>query len=549
MSTYSGALFVGKKKIVKTRRLPSKVGLLGSLFWVSAAFGVQPVAEVAGFEVVGNSLLPAEQIQDLLGGYTGTQSLEGITAASQALQDLYLRAGYAGVVTSVPAQTLTGGKVRIDVLEGKLDQIVVQGNDRFSNQNIRAGLPSLLAGTTPNLVDLDTHTLMVNENPAKTVRVIFQPGLRTGQLDALVVTDEQNPVQWVATADNTGNASTGRYRGSLIFQHANVMDLDHVVNARLNTSFTDPANSLAVGLSYRIPLYGQYASAELLASYSNVKNRATPTAAGDLTFAGKGQAVGARYNWHLARAGQSKQKISAGVDWRQYRNDCTLGVFGSQGCGPAAASVEVHPITLAYQAFTPGNYSANVQVSSNVLAGGSLGKSTNFEDSRAGATPRYWVLSGAYQLVRSLDNQSTVSWRATAQHSPHALIAAEQFGIGGATTVRGFLERELVGDRGAATSVEWSTALPWPIQGTGQPGRSPQLLGSVFIDAGLVNNHLGAVCKVGKTTCAVAGAGIGLTLSQDRRWSFKADLARALSAGTTTQRGDYRLHFLASLTF
>lgn len=507
------------------------------------------MVEVLGFEVVGNSLLPTDQIQELLIPYKGQQSLEGMTAASQALQDLYLRAGYAGVVTSLPAQTLSGGKVRIDVLEGKLDQIVVQGNDRFSNQNIKAGLPSLSVGATPNLVDLDTHTLMVNENPAKTVRVIFQPGLRTGQLDALVVTEEQNPVQWLATADNTGNSSSGRYRASLMFQHANAFDLDHVLNVRLNSSFTDPANSLAAGLSYRVPIYGLYASAELLASYSNVKNRAIPTAAGDLSFAGKGKAVGARYNWHLPRAGQSKQKISAGVDWRQYRNDCSIGVFGSQGCGPAAASVEVHPITIGYQAFAPGNYSANVQFSSNVLAGGSLGKTQNFEDSRTGATPRYWVLSGAYQLVRAVGSQSTLSWRANAQHSPHALIAAEQFGVGGANTVRGYMERELVGDRGAATSVEWSTALPWPLQSAGSTGASPQLLGTVFLDAGLVNNHLGAVCKIGKTTCAIAGAGVGLTLSQSRSWSVKADLARALTAGTTTQRGDHRLHFLASLAF
>ena len=534
---------------INTVRCATVSGLFCSLIWTSAAFSAPPTGEVSGYEVFGNTLIPVKKIQELLAPYTGQQSLEGITAASNALQNLYIQAGYAGVVTSVPAQTLSNGKVRIDVLEGKLDQIVVQGNNNFSSTNIKAGLPSLKVGVTPNLVDLDTHTLMVNENPAKSVRVVFQPGLRTGQLDALVVTEEQNPVQWTATLDNTGNSTSGRYRASLVFQHANVFDLDHVLNARLNAPVNDPANGLAAGLSYRIPLYQQYASVDLLASYSNVKNRVTPTPAGDLSFAGQGQAVGVRYNWHLPRVGKSKQKISAGLDWRQYRNECSIGVFGSQGCGPAAASVEVHPVTLAYQVFDPGNFSAFVQFSSNVLAGGALGQAQNFEASRPGATPRYWVLSGGYQLVRSLENQSTLSWRANAQHSPHALISAEQFGVGGASTVRGYAERELVGDRGVATSVEWSTSLPWPLQNAGQSGASPQLLGTVFIDAGLVDNHLGTVCKSGKTTCSIAGAGIGLTMSQGRRWSLKADLARALTAGTTTQKGDYRLHFLTSLAF
>ena len=540
---------VDKRKIRSVSRSIASLVLIGSLVWTSAAFSAPPMAEVFEYEVIGNSLIPIVKIQELLKPYTGQQSLEGITAASIALQNLYVQAGYAGVITSVPEQTLSSGKVRINVLEGKLDQIVVQGNERFSNQNVKAGLPSLKVGFTPNLVDLDTHTLMVNENPAKTVRVVFQPGLRVGQLDALVVTDEQNPIQWAATADNTGSLSSGRYRGSLAFQHANVFDLDHVLNVRLNTSFSDPANSFAAGVGYRIPLYDKFASVDLLASYSNVKNRTTPTAAGDLSFAGEGQAVGVRYNWHLPRFGKSKQKISAGLDWRQYRNTCSIGVFGSQGCGPAAASVEVHPVTLAYQLFDPGNYSASVQFASNVLAGGSLGQAQNFENSRPGAKPRYWMLSGGYQLVRSLENRSTLSWRANAQHSPHALISAEQFGIGGATTVRGFIERELVGDQGAATSVEWSTSLLGALQSLGQSGGSRQLVGTAFLDAGVVNNQLGAVCQIGKTTCSIAGAGIGLTLSQDRRWSLKADLARALTAGTVTQRGDYRLHFLASLAF
>ena len=549
MNSYLSTLFIKSNNAKGVRCLTTGLVLLSALFLTSKAVGAPVMVEVSGFEIVGNSLIPAAEIQELLRPFIGQQSLEGITAASQALQSLYIQAGYAGVVTSVPAQTLSNGKVRIDVLEGKLDQIVVQGNNSFSDKNIKAGLPSLRVGFTPNLVDLDTHTLMVNENPAKSVRVVFQPGLRTGQLDALVVTEEQNPQQWTAAVDNTGNSSSGRFRASLAFQHANVFELDHLLNVRLNVSVTDPANSLAAGLSYRVPLYKQYASAELLASYSNVKNRVTPTAAGDLSFAGKGQAVGVRYNWHLPRVGKSKQKISAGLDWRQYRNECSIGVFGSQGCGPAAASVEVHPVTLAYQVFNPGNFSATVQFSSNVLAGGTLGQAQNFEASRPGATPRYWVLSGGYQLVRSLENQSTVSWRANAQHSPHALISAEQFGIGGASTVRGYAERELVGDRGAATSVEWSTSLPWPLQNAGQSGASPQLLGTVFIDAGLVSNHLGTVCKSGKTTCSIAGAGIGLTVSQGRRWSIKADLARALTGGATTQRGDYRLHFLTSLAF
>ena len=116
--------------------------------------------------------------------------------------------------------------------------------------------------------------------------------------------------------------------------------------------------------------------------------------------------------------------------------------------------------------------------------------------------------------------------------------------------MRGYRERELVGDRGVATSIEWSKPLPSFLKSFGYFGTgTPQLLGTAFLDAGQVNNLLGAVCSSGKTSCSIASFGVGLTLSEARRWSFKADLARALTASTTTQRGDYRLHFLTSLAF
>ena len=82
-------------------RCATVFGLLCSLIWTTAAFGAPPTGEVSGYEVFGNTLIPVSKIQELLAPYTGQQSLEGITDASNALQNLYIQAGYAGVVTSV----------------------------------------------------------------------------------------------------------------------------------------------------------------------------------------------------------------------------------------------------------------------------------------------------------------------------------------------------------------------------------------------------------------------------------------------------------------
>lgn len=513
--------------------------------------------QVVAYDVQGNSLLANGLMQAALQPYQGAQTLDGLNAALAAVQSLYRQAGYGAVVVNLPVQNLSNGTVRMDVVEGKLGQVLVQGNNHFTTDNILKSLPSLKVGATPQLFNLDTHTLMANENPAKTVRVFFQPGLRTGQVDALVTTEEQKPAQWVLGADNTGRTSSGEYRTSLAYQHANVFQRDHVLALRLDTSLTQPANSLVGGLSYRVPLYGQYTAVELVASYSTVKNRATPTAAGDLTFAGQGQSVGLRYHWYLPKLGESKQKISLGWDWREYRNDCSIGTLGAQGCGSAASSVEVRPITLTYQAYTLGRYNANVQLSSNLWSGGALGQASNFEASRPGAKPNYTVLRGGLQTNHRLNEQFALLWRTSAQLTTDALISAEQFGLGGASTVRGYQERELVGDQGITTSLELSMPLTtsaapllksWGLADVA----ALQLQGTLFVDAGQVNNRLGTACasaQSSKASCHMAGLGLGVTLSQNKRWSLKADLARAMNTSSATQRGDYRLHVAYSLAF
>ena len=106
MNSYLSTLFIKSNNAKGVRCLTTGLVLLSALFLTSKAVGAPVMVEVSGFEIVGNSLIPAAEIQELLRPFIGQQSLEGITAASQALQSLYIQAGYAGVVTSVPAQTL-----------------------------------------------------------------------------------------------------------------------------------------------------------------------------------------------------------------------------------------------------------------------------------------------------------------------------------------------------------------------------------------------------------------------------------------------------------
>src|SRR5262245_7233851 len=83
--------------------------------------------DIDRFEVVGNTLLPAAAVEELLRPYTGKRREYGdVQRALEALELGYRSAGYSAVVVSVPEQELGKGSVRLNVLEARIARVVVE---------------------------------------------------------------------------------------------------------------------------------------------------------------------------------------------------------------------------------------------------------------------------------------------------------------------------------------------------------------------------------------------------------------------------------------
>lgn len=520
-------------------RTPLCVALLSFLSPLSAlAQSSGALSEISArrFEVRGNALLTYQQVDDAVGRIPASLTLTEINAAAARLQQAYRRAGYGAVVVIVPEQTI-GDAVTLLVIEGKLRQRVVAGNKEFSVENVLRGLPSLQLGETPRLDTLDRELLMVNENPAKSARVIFQPGAQSSDVEALVVLEEQPTAQWQLSLDNTGNASTGRLRTWAFYQNANVGDSDAVFGLRAGTSLTRPSQVAVLSSTMRVPLYlhKTFLEASLVASNTRASTNTTP--AGDLRFSGRGLAIGGRAVWLLPSLAQGKTQASLGLDARSYRNDCSLGTLGAAGCGPAAASVDVLPLTAGWTWNVPGSRSFGAQLVAN-LPFGRAGDDARFDASRPGARSRYQLLRLNGSGVENFGRTEQLLWRANAQLTRDALVSAEQFGIGGTSSVRGYEERALAGDHGATASLELRHALSGSPLGV-VPGTAAVWL---FADAGQVRSHLGTTCASGRSSCSLWGVGAGLTARPTPASLVRLDLARAGRAAGATARGDWRLH-------
>ncbi len=490
------------------------------------------------FSVDGNTLLDQGQIAHALAGVPALPQLPAIRQAARQLQLAYRKAGFGTVVVQVPPQTIEHHRIHLRVIEGRLSQIDVAGLRQFTRSNILRGLPALRLGQVPDLAALDSELLMVNENPAKSVRVVFQPGQRVGQVESLVVVHERPLTQWTLGFDNSGNSDTGRARTTLAYRNANVLDSDSVLRLRLQASPDRPGDAASLSTTLREPLYGRHTFLEWSALASNTADRPIATPAGELRFTGKGYSAGVRALWLQPLLGRYRQQFFIGVDARRYRNDCSLGVFGSAGCGSAGASLDVLPLSLGYQLQRPGDLMAQWTVVQN-LPLGSAGDQAAFDAARPGSSSRYHLLRVDALGRQGFASRRRLDWRFDAQYSERPLVFAEQFGIGGAQSVRGYPETALVGDSGASGSLQYSVPLTPAMPAARRAADSLRAL--AFLDAGSVADRQGVDCLPGRTHCSIWGAGVGLRLRIQTAW-LRLDLGRAGATAASTQRGDWRMH-------
>ena len=507
------------------------------------AAGQPATADVTAVRIDGNTLLPEQTLARLTDGVVGHPlSLDRLKATAARIQGAYRDAGYGGVIAYVPPQESGDGTVVIKVLEGKVAQVSISGNAHYTTGNIRAGLVHLHEGTTPLVRAIDRDIQLTNDNPRKHVNVVLAAGERPGDIDARVNVTDAPPVQYLVGFNNTGTRMTGRNRLSVGIEHANLFGSDQVGTLQYQTSPDYPGRVRIYSGGYRIPLYAHAASLDAFAAYSSVSNGTTATVAGPLSFTGRGTILGLHGNLHLDRRGEYDQSVTLGLEHRSYRDDCSIGEFGAAGCGAAAVAVTTEPLSLSYTGQKSGpalSYGFNAGLTMNIAGS----TAATFEASRPGAKRRYAMARLSGFVEKPLAGQVVVLARVEMQYSPDRLVAAERFGIGGAGSVRGYSERELNGDNGILVRLEAAAATIDAVRGV--PARL-----YVLLDHGRVRNHADLPCRGARTmSCNLTGAGVGARLTLPRRASATLELARAMDAGTTTERGDIRAHVALNLAF
>ena len=494
-----------------------------------------PKFEIQRYQLEGNTLLRRETIDRVLTPYTGKEKDFGdVQRALEALQGAYQQAGYGGVEIRLPEQELERGEVRFVVIETKIARISVEGNEHFTRENILRSVPSLRVGETPNSRDISESIRLANENPSKQSTVLLRGSEREGEVDATIRVADIDPRRWSVSLDNTGNQNTGRARLGIAFQDSNMFERDHVMTAQFITSPSKLREVLVFGVGYKIPFYESGNSVDFIGGYSNVDSG---TVQDLFVVAGQGSIYGVRYNQALPKWGDLEQKLIYGLDYRAYQNQVTTE--GASGQPTLVPDITVHPLSLTYTAnlrLTGHDLSAYFNMAQNI-PGGNDGQEEDFKAQGA----RFGVGTANYRLYRAGLNYVKVlpaDWQFrtnfAGQFTNDALIAPEQFGIGGADNIRGFNERYASNDKGYKTTFELYT----PDYGKAWGLADGRLRFLAFYDTGSLRRNFTADNELDQAS--LDSAGLGLRLSYKTSFTMRLDVAHVLHDGTNYNAPDTR---------
>jgi hemolysin activation/secretion protein len=399
---------------------------------------------IRGFSVLGDNPLSASVTSELLAPFLRkTADLDTLRQATQALENALRDAGYGLYKVGLLPQPLDSPAINLQVVKFKIGKVTVEGNKRFSAEEIRQSLPQLQEGQTPHLQHLAIQSIIANESIGKQIGVVLRESQEPDAIDAVIRVFEA-PKSWsgVLSLSNGGSKETGRDRAIAAFSHADLWGRDHQMDLALTTSMDEPKAVQQYGVNYRIPSYSTRGVWQFSASYSTVKGDF-----GAFTTAGAGRNWSFGYTQHLGMLGGYRQLLSLRLDDKT----SLPTIIDEIKINSVRRS---RPLVLAYS--LTGDLSAHRTVLSGEFAFNTLtGQANNltaYQTEDARITSANWqALRGSITHTRKLGDWA-VNAKAQGQVASTALIGAEQLSVGGLGYVKG--SPSVSADGGLASSLE-----------------------------------------------------------------------------------------------
>jgi len=496
--------------------------------------GAAPTQSFAALEyrVIGNTTLTTVAIERAVYPYLGPQkTIADVEAARQNLERAYRGAGYGSVFVDIPEQKVEEGVVRLRVTEGRLERVRVMGARYFSNGAIRAALPAVAAGAVLNVPALQSELAELNRVTADRVVVpVLKAGSTPGTVDIDLKVKDTLPVHGSLEFNNRYSPGTPALRVNGTLAYSNLFDAQQSLSLQYQTAPDDASKVKATVANYlfRIPGWTD----ATVALYA-VNSKSDVAALGTLAVIGNGEIYGVRAIQSLSGAADYVHNLTFGIDYKDFLESIEL----------ASAANQITPVhyvnwLVGYTAtLTQGQSTTDFNLSANFGVRRFINNTNEFANKRYQGNPDYFYVRGGATRLQKLPLGLELFGSLQGQASEDALVSNEQLAVGGADTVRGYLEANQLGDYGAYGTLELrqialSQLLHVP------PGAAYVL---VFTDGAAVNSFDNLQGQISRQELASWGA--GFRISSWHGLDLTLEWAHALRASSPVSLGEDRFLF------
>ncbi|HKK14552.1 MAG TPA: POTRA domain-containing protein, partial [Gammaproteobacteria bacterium] len=165
------------------------------------------------------------------------------------INKLYTRRDIYTAKAVLPPQRIRHGVVHIELVEGRLGKLQIQGNHYTKGGFIRARV-SQQPGQVVDGAVLKDDLVFFNRTSDMQLRAVLRPGAEKGLTRILLMAQEPPRVQVGVFVDDAGSTSTGRYRAGATFRLHGPLRIDD----RLDGYFVGSRGARDGFVSYSVPV-------------------------------------------------------------------------------------------------------------------------------------------------------------------------------------------------------------------------------------------------------------------------------------------------------
>ncbi len=466
---------------------------------------------IKSIEVSGSTLLTPQEISSITSGYIGKEiQLDTLKDVAVQITGLYRKKGYLLARAFVPPQDIQNGVVEIDVVEGKIGKIDVEGNKHYSSDFIRYYFsPAARRGVSE---DFERALVLLNEFPDLHVRAFLKPGGKQGTTDVLLKVEDSEPSHGQLDYNNFGNPLVGRNRFGFEYWHGSLSGRGDLLDARMVVPVPTNNESPFYQAYYTTPI--SPSGAKLTGSFASADIRVGQDLQ-VLDIRGTAQIYGFTFTQPLSRTTTGGSDFTASFYAKNVSNffltsfltsrdrlrELALG-FDRQWATDTARDFLTSSVTQGLGTFMGG-----------MMRGDPLA-------SRVGADDSFTKANVELVHIQRVFTNKYLLLHGTAQYSLSPLAITEQFALGGPDSVRGYEQSEFLGDSG------WTASAEFRVPMTANTDVN-SLQTAFFVDTGymtLRNALPGSVSKKQLT-----GGGVGLRAGLGKSTSLRIDLGFPIS--------------------